>query len=83
MSKLVISIDVEPDLHSGKYLGITQGLKEAEKILDKHNIKPILFTTCDCIQKNPKLFKEWKNKGWEIWSTFSNIKRRAADAMKG
>ena len=66
MSKLVISIDVEPDLHSGKYLGITQGLKEAEQIFKKHKIKPILFVTCDCIEKYPKIFQEYLKKGWEI-----------------
>jgi peptidoglycan/xylan/chitin deacetylase (PgdA/CDA1 family) len=66
MSKLVVSIDVEPDLHSGEYLGVTQGLKIAEEIFQKHNIKPILFVTCDCIEKNPEIFQELMKKGWEI-----------------
>ena len=66
MSKLIISIDVEPDLHSGQYLGITQGLKRAEQLFERHKIKPILFVTCDCIKKNPEVFREYLRKGWEI-----------------
>ncbi len=66
MSKLVISIDVEPDLHTREYLGITQGLKRAETLFNKHQIKPILFVTCDCIKKYPELFQKWKKIGWEI-----------------
>ena len=66
MSKLIVSIDVEPDLHSREYLGITQGLKRAKEIFEKHNIKPILFVTCDCIEKHPKIFQDLKSKGWEI-----------------
>lgn len=66
MPKLIVTIDVEPDIHSGKYLGITRGLRKAEKIFDKHNIKPILFVTADCIKKYPRLFSSWHKKGWEI-----------------
>ena len=62
MSELLISIDVEPDLHTGKYISITQGLKIFEKLCDKYKIKPILFVTADCIKKYPKLFNRLHKK---------------------
>ncbi len=63
---ITYTIDVEPDLHNLKYKGITKGLKTAEKLFDKYNIKPILFVTCDCIKKYPEIFKNLSKKGWEI-----------------
>ena len=66
MNKIIFTIDVEPDLHTGKYLGITQGLKKFENIADKYRIKPILFVTANCIQTYPKIFERLHKKGWEI-----------------
>jgi peptidoglycan/xylan/chitin deacetylase (PgdA/CDA1 family) len=66
MNKILFTLDVEPDLHTEKYLGITEGLKKVENVFDKYKIKPILFVTCDCIEKYPKIFKRLKKKGWEI-----------------
>jgi len=66
MSKIIFTIDVEPDLHTGRYFGVTQGLKRAEEIFSKKGIKPILFITCDCLEKHKKLFQKLNKKGWEI-----------------
>jgi len=66
MSKIIFTIDVEPDLHTGGYRGVSEGLRKAEKLFDKFNVKPILFVTCDCIEKHKKIFLRLKNKGWEI-----------------
>jgi len=68
MSKIIFTIDVEPDLHTGEYRGVREGLKKAEEIFTKHNIKPILFVTCDCIKQHTNIFKKFKRKGWEISS---------------
>lgn len=65
-NKLIISVDVEKDLNTNSYLGITQGLKRFETICDKHKIKPILFTTVDCIKKHPEIFKKLHKKAWKI-----------------
>lgn len=65
-SNFLFTLDVEPDLHKMTYKGITDGLRKAEKIFDKQNIKPILFATCDCIERFPKLFRKLMKKGWEI-----------------
>ena len=52
-----ISIDVEKDLHTNSYKGVTEGLKRLEKILGKLKIKPTLFVTGDCLEKFPDIFK--------------------------
>ncbi len=61
-----ISFDVEPDLHSEKFLSITEGIPVISKILKKHNVKATFFTTCDCIENYPQIFKELENQGHEI-----------------
>lgn len=63
---IAITLEVEPDLHTGTYLGITEGLKRLIKILDKYNVKSTFFTTCDCIEKYPKIFQKLKKQGHEI-----------------
>jgi hypothetical protein len=66
MSKnLVLTVDVEKDLHSNTYKGVTEGLKNLEGICGRKT-KPILFVTADCIKKHPQIFKKLANKGWEI-----------------
>ncbi len=66
MKSFVFTIDTEQDLHTGKYGGIKKGIPRLLKILDKYNIKATFFTTCDCIEKYPKIFKNLKKKGHEI-----------------
>lgn len=66
IKKILFTVDVEPDLHTGNYLGITEGIKKFERICDENGVKPILFVTCDCIKKYPKIFKKLNKKGWEI-----------------
>ncbi|MEK6893416.1 MAG: polysaccharide deacetylase family protein [Nanoarchaeota archaeon] len=66
MKKVAFSIDVEPDIRTGSYKGVYEGLPRLEKLLDKYNIKPTLFVTCDCIEKYPSIFKRLMKKGWEI-----------------
>lgn len=64
--KTLFTVDVEPDLHNGKYLGITSGLKKFEALCDKYKIKPVLFVTSDCILRYSSTFKRLHKKGWEI-----------------
>ncbi len=66
MKNMIISVDVERDLHGKSYLGITEGLVRLEKLCDKYKIKPVLFVTGECIEKYPKIFKKLARKGWEI-----------------
>ena len=66
--KVSLSFDVEPDLHSDGFIGITEGLGKISRILDKHNVKATFFTTCDCIEKYPKIFQQLKSQGHEIAS---------------
>jgi len=61
-----ITVDTEPDLHTGNFEGITVGIPKLVKVLDKHRAKAIFFTTADCIEKHPVLFTELKEKGHEI-----------------
>lgn len=61
-----ITIDTEPDLHTNNYLGVTKGIPRILRILNKHKIKATLFTTCDCIEKYPKVFQKLKKEGHEI-----------------
>ncbi|MFA6023173.1 MAG: polysaccharide deacetylase family protein [Candidatus Pacearchaeota archaeon] len=65
-NKLIITIDVEKDIHSEDYLGVSEGLAKFEKLADKHKIKPILFVNADCIIKYPEIFRKLHKKGWEI-----------------
>jgi hypothetical protein len=66
MNKILFTIDVEPDLHTGEYKGVTEGLKIFDNLCKKHRIKAIFFTTCDCIEKYPKIFMKLKKEGHEI-----------------
>ena len=49
-TNLVISLDVEKDLHQDSFLSVTEGLKKFEKICPSH-VKPILFVTGEVIEK--------------------------------
>jgi peptidoglycan/xylan/chitin deacetylase (PgdA/CDA1 family) len=66
--KISMSFDVEPDLHTGEFKGITHGLLNLVQILDKHYIKATFFTTADCIEKYPQIFRKLKLNGHEIAS---------------
>ena len=61
-----ISIDVEPDLHTGRFLGVTKGLERFLIILNKFKIKGTFFVTCDCIEKYPEIFKKIRKQGHEL-----------------
>ncbi len=65
-NKILFTIDVEPDLHTNKNLGIKKGLKEFEKLCDKHKIKPILFIVSSTIKENKNIYKHFSKKGWEL-----------------
>ena len=61
-----LTFDVEPDIHTSRYKSIKEGIPRILKLLDKHNIKATFFTTCDCIEKYPKIFQNLKKQGHEI-----------------
>lgn len=73
--KILYTIDVEKDLHTPTYRGITEGLIAFEKICDQYRIKPILFVTGDSLQAHPAIFKRLHSKGWEIGSHGFSHKR--------
>jgi hypothetical protein len=73
------SVDVEEDLHTGKYEGIKIGLKRFETLCDKHKIKPILFVTGETLKNNPKIFQKLSKKGWEI--SFHGLSHKRFDEM--
>lgn len=64
--KIILSVDVEADLHTGKYVGVNSGLKKFEELCDKYEIQPILFVTAEALKQNPGLFKKLDKKGWDI-----------------
>ena len=66
MKNFVFSIDVESDLHTGNYESVTHGIKIIENLLNKYEIKGIFFTTCDCIEKYPEIFRRLAKQGHEI-----------------
>ena len=64
--KISLSFDIEPDLHTEGYDGITEGIPSIVKILDRYKIKGTFFVTCDCIEKYPKIFQKLVKEGHEI-----------------
>lgn len=66
MHQISITFDIEPDIHTGDYKGITSGISEITSILDKQKIKVTFFTTCDCIERYPRIFQDLKKHGHEI-----------------
>lgn len=66
MKNASFSVDVEKDLHSQGYLGVTRGLKRLAIVLDKNNIKATFFVTGEVLSKYPGIFKALKNKRHEI-----------------
>ena len=66
MSQISITFDIEPDIHTGDYKGVTLGISEVTSILDKQDVKATFFATCDCIEKYPKIFQHLKKQGHEI-----------------
>ena len=61
-----ITIDVEPDLHTGAFRGVTEGLARLKRLLDTRQIKATLFVTCDCLERHPDIFRTWAREGHEI-----------------
>ncbi|MEM3405617.1 MAG: polysaccharide deacetylase family protein [Candidatus Pacearchaeota archaeon] len=66
MKIISFTIDVEPDLHSNTYKGITEGIPKILSLLNKYKIKATFFVTCDCIEKYPEVFKKLIKEGHEI-----------------
>lgn len=66
MSNFYISIDTEPDLHGTSFKGISAGIPNLIKILDKYKIKATFFVTGDVLRSYPKYFKKLKKQGHEI-----------------
>ena len=62
MKKVVITFDVEPDLHTNRYDSVLE-LPNLSKLLAKYNCKGVFFVTCDCIEKYPQIFKNLKEQG--------------------
>ncbi|MDO8623478.1 MAG: polysaccharide deacetylase family protein [archaeon] len=65
MRPLSISIDVEPDLHTNAYNSV-KAIPNLLRLFKKYNVKATFFTTCDCIEKYPSVFKSIKKEGHEI-----------------
>lgn len=64
--KILFSVDVESDLHTGNYSGINIGLNKFEKLCDKYKINPTLFVVGRVLKDNPNIFKRLDRKGWDI-----------------
>lgn len=62
----IFSVDVEPDLRTGGYLGITKGLPVLLKLLDSYSIKATFFVTGMVLESYPKVFVSILEKGHEI-----------------
>lgn len=61
-----ISFDIEPDLYTGSYKGVIEGIAVILRLLNKYNIKATFFITCDCLEKYPEIFKILKRNGHEV-----------------
>ncbi len=66
MKTAMLSFDVEPDLHTLEYHGVVKGMAEILKILNKQKVKATFFTTCDCIEKFPFIFRNLIKQGHEV-----------------
>ena len=64
--KASFSVDVEKDLHTGSYNGITKGIPELLKLLERNKIKATFFVTGETLEKYPKITKLLAKKGHEI-----------------
>ncbi|MDP3881853.1 MAG: polysaccharide deacetylase family protein [Nanoarchaeota archaeon] len=62
----LFSVDVEPDLHNNTFKGVVDGMPRLSKMLAKYKVKATFFTTCDCMEKYPALFKNLIKEGHEI-----------------
>lgn len=60
------TVDVEKDIHTGKYEGIKKGLPDLLQILRKHRIKATFFITGEVISKLPKEIKKISKEGHEL-----------------
>lgn len=75
MMDAVFSVDVERDLHTNGFKGITEGIPILIKMLDKYSIKATFFATGELLKKYPSLFKNLARKGHEIGIHSYNHKR--------
>ena len=62
----VFSVDVEQDLHTGEYEGITRGLVKLIRILNRFKIKSTLFVTGRVLERYPGIFRRIEKQGHEI-----------------
>jgi len=66
MSKISITFDIEPDLHSPTHKGVIEGISKIIPLLERHKVKATFFTTARVIEKFPFIFKALKKQGHEI-----------------
>ena len=64
--KILLSFDVEQDLHSDSYLSLEKGIPRLLKILDKHQVKATFFVPANLLEKFPNYFQKLDNLGHEI-----------------
>lgn len=64
--KAVFSVDVEPDLHTNNFEGITKGIPKLLFLLDRYKVKATFFVTGKILEKYPSVIKSLKSKGHEI-----------------
>jgi peptidoglycan/xylan/chitin deacetylase (PgdA/CDA1 family) len=69
------TVDVERDLHTGRFEGITHGLPRLLGILDRYHIKATFFVTGEVMEKYPRLIRGIAKKGHEIALHSYNHKR--------
>ncbi len=65
-SPAFFTVDVEKDLHTGRFLGITKGLPRLAEILHEKNVKATFFVTGEVLEKHPKIIKPLAKQGHEI-----------------
>jgi hypothetical protein len=65
MKTLLFSVDVESDLHTGKFKGIKNGLKKILDIVKEFDVPTTLFVSPDCLDKS-NIFLKFIDYGHEI-----------------
>lgn len=66
MRKICFTIDVERDGGKKSYLGVTRDLKAFAKFCEGKGMRTTMYVTSDCLERYPKLFKEFAKQGHEI-----------------
>lgn len=63
---ILLTFDVEKDLHSNGFESLNMGIPRLLKILDKHNIKVTFFVSAKLIEGFPDYFRNLRKQGHEI-----------------